>query len=540
MKNILKTIKPAILISFLLVFLLVIYAPLEIYFSNSADFSFDCYNLLGIMAPLAFILFVFCSLFFALLNKISQRLFCAFTVLFAVAVLAFFIQGTFLASALPEMDGEFVDWSAFNYQRPWSIVLWLSAAILAIILIRKLNPKLFDKVIIAFSISVFAFLCLTLIIDGFSTGGFKEKSDYAVSDLFLTDTSDDENFIVFLVDAVDARAFTDVYNNHREYDTSFEDFTFYDNVLSCYPFTATSIPMILTGEWFHGGIPLSDYTEQAFSHSPLFKNLENENYSICVYDSDFAHIEYGETHFANFVHSSHFKSPFKFIVMQTKLVGLRFLPYDLKHYCEIPSFVFDIDSARIIDDGNYYLSDNITLFNIFSNRPLNKVSDKQFKFIYSEGAHVPFRYDSGLNIVDESDYRTCIAASMTLVNEYICRLKESGTYNNSVIVIMSDHGYFDPQPNLRQNPFLLVKGRNEHHPFSISDAPISHTDLQNGFSNLISGSTGEDVFPWKSGDTRERYFIWHQYSDPLEELVTKGHASDSTLLTPTGIIYELE
>lgn len=538
MREKLKTIKPAILVSALLLFLLIVYAPLEIYFPNKRDFSFDCYDLLGVMLPLAIILLIICIGLFLLLNKLSQKAYKVFVILFVVAVLAFFVQGAFLASALPEMDGETVDWSSFDYQRPWSIVLWSAAAALSIILIIKLKPAAIEKAVTGFCVFFFIFLVLTLAIDGVTTDGFKGKSDYAVSDLYLTDMSDDENFIIFLVDAVDASAFNDVYETHPEYDSLFEDFTYYNNVMSCYPFTTTSIPMILSGEWFHGGISLDEYTNQAFTKSQLFSKLESEEYSIGMYESDFAHVEFGENRFVNFVHSSRFESPFKFIIMQAELTGLRYLPFDLKKYCTLPNYVIDQDSARKIDEGNYYLSDNTILQRVFTSSEISIVPEKQFKFIYTEGAHVPFRYDSDLNIVDRSDYRTCIAASMTLVNEYLCLLKENGVYDNSIIVIMADHGYFDPQPNLRQNPFLLIKGRNEHHEFITSDAPISHTDLQDAFSNLIDGSTSENVFTWKSGDSRERIFLWQNYSDPLVEYKTEGKASDYSSLVPTGVTYD--
>lgn len=533
-----KSIKPAVLASALLLFLLVIYAPLEIYFSNRGDFSFDCFDLLKVMLPLAIILLIICIALFWLLNKRSGKAYKAFVILFTVASLAFFIQGSFLASNLPEMDGEAVDWSAFAYQRPWSIVLWSAAAVLSVVLIYTLKQEVIEKAVSGFCILFLAFLVLTLAIDGITTDGLKAKSDYAVSDLHLMDMSEDENFIIILVDAIDASAFKDVCESHPEYDVQLEDFTFYDNVLSCYPFTSTSVPLILSGEWFHGSTSLGEYTELAFSKSPLFSKLQNEEYVMNLYDSDFAHVAFGERHFANFVRSSRFEKPVNFIIMQAKLVGLRYLPFDLKQYCTLPGYVIDYDSARKIDEGNYYLSDNISLRSAFA-ASVRTVPEKQFKFIYTEGAHVPFRYDANLNIVEESDYRTCIAASMTLVDEYLCQLKSAGVYDNSVIVIMADHGYFDPLPNMRQNPALLVKGRDEHHPFAVSDAPISHVDLMDAFSNLIDGSTGDQVFPWKAGDSRERIFLWHQYAEPLVEYKTSGHASDCEALVPTGKIYEL-
>ena len=65
-----------------------------------------------------------------------------------------------------------------------------------------------------------------------------------------------------------------------------------------------------------------------------------------------------------------------------------------------------------------------------------------------------------------------------MTNEYIKRLKENGAYDNSVIIVMADHGNTDLNDAddmlVRANPMFLVKGINEHHAFEKSDKPLSY------------------------------------------------------------------
>lgn len=47
----------------------------------------------------------------------------------------------------------------------------------------------------------------------------------------VLDMSDDENFIILLLDAVDGQAFSEVIEKNPEYKEIFNDFTFYNNTI---------------------------------------------------------------------------------------------------------------------------------------------------------------------------------------------------------------------------------------------------------------------------------------------------------------------
>ena len=110
---------------------------------------------------------------------------------------------------------------------------------------------------------------------------------------------------------------------------------------------------------------------------------------------------------------------------------------------------------------------------------------------------------------------------------------------------MADHGFGQDRtlPIIgRGNPLLAVKGVDEHHDLSVSQAPISYEDLQTAYQRLLEGRDSQSVFDAREGDQRRRRILLYAYEQDfhMEEYVQTGHAFDITTLIPTGVIYESE
>ena len=128
---------------------------------------------------------------------------------------------------------------------------------------------------------------------------------------------------------------------------------------------------------------------------------------------------------------------------------------------------------------------------------------------------------------------------------YIEKLKNAGVYDNTVIVVMADHGintanYLGREG--RQNPIMLIKGIGENHDYYRNDAPVSHADLQEAFIKLLNGKKAEEAFDWKEGDTRIRTYMLSDSGSwtELTEYKTEEHASITGALYATGQVYPYE
>ena len=83
--------------------------------------------------------------------------------------------------------------------------------------------------------------------------------------------------------------------------------------------------------------------------------------------------------------------------------------------------------------------------------------------------------------------------------DYVEHLRNSEAYDNTVLIVMSDHGYNGSLGQsgeatwMRQCALLLIKGRNEHHDtMQISQAPISFEDLQEAYVRLLDGRRSDE------------------------------------------------
>ena len=65
--------------------------------------------------------------------------------------------------------------------------------------------------------------------------------------------------------------------------------------------------------------------------------------------------------------------------------------------------------------------------------------------------------------------------------EQFSRLKEKGVYDNSIIIVLADHGYIEGRDDGRQNPILYIKGLNEHHKMITSPSLTSHLNQNNNY-----------------------------------------------------------
>ena len=225
------------------------------------------------------------------------------------------------------------------------------------------------------------------------------------------------------------------------------------------------------------------------------------------------------------------------------MTGFKYAPFDLKRICVIDPDAFK--RLRIPPEGyDVFTDSNKDFYESVLENGISLTQDKCFRFIHISGAHMPFQYDESVNVIENGTYESNLEASMTITREYLTRLKESNVYDNSVIVVMADHGYCwqDTEDTLhRQNPILFIKGVGEKHDFQISEAPVSWVDLQEAFGRLLNGSDSMSAFDVREGESRERRYLYYEYNkdEHMYEYMQTGFADDFNTFKPTGQEYVL-
>lgn len=129
--------------------------------------------------------------------------------------------------------------------------------------------------------------------------------------------------------------------------------------------------------------------------------------------------------------------------------------------------------------------------------------------------------------------------AVSVIEKYLDRIKNSGQYDNSVIIVLADHGNNGYDPVGRQNPILYIKGINEQHDtINVSNKRVSFADLNDTiYNDLLDGKQGSELLNDVSND-RIRRFIYYKDYDKMREQNLDGYAWETSKLKDTGKVYE--
>lgn len=558
-KRILSDLAPAYLLMFTSCFMMLIFEPILLYATNMNDFWFDfsimiwpvldgffCFLLGGIVIVSAI---YFVNLAFSG-RVILYRL---LTLVGFIVFFLLYLQGNWLAGNLPPLTGDEIIWDNYGSSENFilkSALILLSAA--AVIFIWRFKLGRTVRYCAAGAVVILVMLISSLIPTIVENEALKSKDTFAPTLENFNTVSSNRNFLIFLVDTVDSSVFYDVMTHDEDFNGILNDFTFYPDTLSTNPHTRDSIPTILTGSVNHNETNFFEYSSKAYNQSLFFKRLEQNEYGINLYSPEITWGGYRNFKIENSVSIYNFGIDLKkFMDQELKYIQFKYLPYTFKKYSKIETLDFDVCRKDGLALSGYDMG-NWSIYNyIQGSSTLDKRNENYFHFIHCEGAHTPYNMDKYLNPIDNGSESQKVSATLTMIKAYLQRLKNNGAYDNSVIVIMADHGQISEadaaaleQPYLylkRCNPILFIKGINEKHEMITSDRPVSYVDLQDAFCDLIDGKQSTDLFT-ELQPGRTRTVIWNIWTEEyhLVEYETTGTAREPKKFTPTGNVYDLK
>lgn len=541
---------PGVLMAAAISFLLFLYAPVDLYCSNIDEFWFDFDVLLRMAAMMFGISLVTLTLLYLLATWIHPYLYRIGLAVGLAVLLITYVQGNFLVGNLPVLDGTSISWEDYSALQTESVILCIVVLAIVVLLFLLLKKQLFGKACMYISACLSLMLLVTAITEVFGSDALEPKLKLQISTKNEFVMSGEQNFVIFILDAADSREFSYLLEQDPEYKDIFADFTYYENTVGAYSCTRYAVPYILSGKWYECDTSFEEYMEDLYNTSPLIKELENRNYRIGLYEPDL-HAQNNDVLRFDNIFEAEFKvkSYLGMARQELKLVGYRYAPYWLKKYCVLKQAAFDEQLEAGEGSGEITASMENRVFLDHLNAGGITVDDTEnsFKFIHLEGAHSPYVYDAEVNIIDESQgtYAQNMEASVTLAERYLSALKKSGTYNNTAIIVMSDHGFnrdidnadMGDNPFMRQCGLLLIKGVGEtHDTMQISEAPVSYEDLQEAYRRLLDGAWSDAVFDCREGEQRDRRYLWYAVTDEdyLVEYQQTGYASDLSTMIPTG------
>ncbi len=539
----LKAAIPGLFVALSTCFMLFIYAPLELYMLNQAEFWFD-FGQITKAALENFLIFLAANVVLILVTALIHRNLCrVVTAVELVALLSSYVQGNFLVNNMPPFDGTEIHWEDYRGENIKTLVVWFLIAALVVAAYRFLGAKRMDFVSKLASVGLGLMLLVTLLTLGMSRKVYEQSTTYYALENGQYALSQDSNFIILLLDAVDSRTFWEVMASDPANEEVFADFTYYPDMIGAYPWTSYVTPYILSGKWYEGEAYYLDYTAAAVEESKLFGELAQREYDIALYESDTWVTSY-TYEFSNMMELQHEPYIWKYFRNAVcKLGGIRYAPFFLKEYCYRAVTQVDGQHNAFVDESNpLYTWDLGDFAEHMEEEQVTYQDNKCFKYYHLQGGHVPYNYDANLNPVGTSTHAEMLEANIEVIDRYLTKLKDAGVYDNSVIIIMSDHG-FDPENDTssygRQNPVFFVKGIGEKHDFQTSYVPAAYEDLQEAYVKLLDGAPGDAIFPYEEGKQRERRFLYYENSSyTIYEWMQTGAAWELDAYRETGVTYE--
>ena len=209
-----RQLVPGILVSLAISFLLFLYAPIDLYCANTAEFWFDFSTLFltasGMFAA-CFVVLAVIYLIAVLIHPYVYRIALAGGLTLFICT---YIQGNFMIDRLPPLDGTSIWWEKYDILRKDTLILWAVVAIVVIAAMIVLKKQKFINAVMFISGCMTLMLLVTACSTVVTSGALHPKLHLHVSVEEEFEMSKDQNFVILVLDTADSREFTSLLEEH--------------------------------------------------------------------------------------------------------------------------------------------------------------------------------------------------------------------------------------------------------------------------------------------------------------------------------------
>lgn len=550
--------------SAMLLFTVVVAGPLEIVASSPESLLFSVGDVAGLLIAFAVVAAAVLSLLVALLRGRAFAIVFAFV---AVLGIAAYVQAAFLNGSLPPADGSQVDWGAYLPMTIASAAVWLVLLAGGIVLTMR-KPLAFAGAasalclvgVIAQSVS----LGLVLLTPG-EDGSTPLDAKPAVTMEGISEVSDEENVIVFVLDTFDTEYLRDVVTADPSCLDTFTGFTWFENSTGSMIPTRYAMSTLLTGRAL--GPDDASYSTpliaEWYTQHNLLDDIKEQGWSVDLYATDIYDAIGALPEKVDNVKPLDYEidAPAA-LSMLVKCALYRDLPWALKPLCWF--YTDEVNNAVIVENADDpaaspWKMDDAGYRSLLEKDGLRAVDTQEkgsFRVIHLAGTHAPYTIDrEGRTVEGGTDLVEQGIGSLHIVSMYLDELKRLGLYDSATIVVTADHGkwYLADEIDGPTNPMLLAKPAGSHEasqaPLAVSQAPTGHLDFAATVLDAVGGDAsaygGMNMFAVPDGP-RTRYFCSTSVVGPDNEYTRikqwriDGEATDWSSWEATGVQWPID
>ena len=498
---------------------LTFFSPLLIFLTNPKEFPFTISSVLPYLLLPSLFLIIFTTIIQLVLKTFrNKKILETTTSLLFIVGLLFWLQGNVIVWNYGLFDGKPILWEQFAYRN------WIDGGVwLLLIIFTIYRPDIIHKLITKIGLLLIFTQATYITLLGLRQPELPSFKQYSISESTKFTFSKDKNVIILLIDTLQSNLFYEVLNEKKAYNDIFDGFSYFPDTVSSFPYTFLSIPSILTGQNYKNDQPTQNFIKNSYSQESLLKTLVNNGFRTEIYTEDpitlyfdtslINNITRKETRFFDLKIKNH-------VLYLSDVTLFRILPAQFKKYLyNDQNWRLSLQNNNISPPVNN--SSNIGQWgqksiNFVDNLTQKTTSDQEgsvFKFYHLRGTHLPYELTENLQIKvqppDTESYKEQIRAMFTLTKAFLDKLKAIGVYDNSLIIVMADHGAGIPSDsssellldnsftknNLSNNidkkiissglPLLLIKPENSREDMHIIKTPASLTDLPKTISDYL-------------------------------------------------------
>lgn len=507
-----KKIRSALLMSSALSFILTIYLATDTFVNNFTDFPFYYQQLLPAMLWDFIVLTL--SLAVIILGVREKHFNISMSIVMGL-ILAVYVQYMFMNNRLNMIGMQEFDWRKHAGFAVFNGAVWLF--IIAVpLLMLKFNRKLWDKlstIVPAAMLALHVITAVTMVSTSKNDLFGTHNHAYMTTDEMYT-VSKHKNVIVLVFDAADNKYIDTVMKENPEKLDDFKDFTVYTNTCSVYDFTTMSFAQMFSGIDFDNELTGSEFFEKAWKGpkaEAFYGGLHDMGYKVNAYNMNggtaldwngiFDNAAYSEKAVRMKPSTVHHKK------LRTNLHSLemyRALPFAAKRFVNEEKLSFE---NIVIFDFGYKYYENSDFLKHLELTPADNDSN-YFTIQHTIGTHYP------CETYDELD--TCF----DITRGYIEQLKEMGVYDDSVIIVTSDHGEHSDGETGATPIFMIKEANTSHDRFEVNNSPMYFTDLLSTFAvnagfdkETAEKEFGPSIYDFDENSIRER--TWYdRIEDP--------------------------
>lgn len=504
---------------FVLIFMLMIFGPTEIYFGNFKEFGFIFsefgWRFLGLGITLSIVM----AFFLTILPKQIQK---AVDILILAIAVACYVQVMFLSN-----NSDMIGATAEGYTAPKgelikNTIIW----ILILIFIIGINIRLknnWKKFVIVCAMGLMGVqLCayISLFFTAPEEAFIYQEDEKTLSGQYQLTMSTKENVIIILLDNFSSTWLEVALRTYPDLLDDFSDFTYYDNTNCDYYSTYPSLTRLVTGNEFDPKLTVNEYTNQSWMNNrteQYYNLLHEKNFLVNVYTSDSSILVGGnsidlvdgkldnlqtEDNIINVNHSLMAKTLLKMSIY-------RYSPVVCKPYCNVEMEEYTEIATQA---ENKILSSNYDFYNALVEKGLQTVDDKKmFQFYHLNGTH-EFSNDENCMYSENATMEQTINGIFVMLKEYFNQLKDLGVYDNSTIIVTTDHGVAE-----NMQAIFFIKNKDERHAdLKRNSSPITLNDMMPTIVECIGEDHtifGKSIYDFKEDDQRERYVYERNYDE---------------------------